>query len=115
MVFYGTVTIRRLEGPGDGPGDPSVAALRIISEPSWIVTSLKPDGAITRKCGWGNRTITGAGSDMTARDNFAASGEHQTLDSLNPAHELRKEYLPWSAARSWPGRRRRPVRTNDAL
>jgi hypothetical protein len=44
----------------------------------------------------GNRTITGAGLDMTARDNFAASGEHQALDSPNPAHELRKEYLPWS-------------------
>jgi len=34
---------------------------------------------------------------MTARDNFAASGEHQALDSPNPARELRKEYLPWSA------------------
>ena len=61
------------------------------------MASLNPDGAITREIRWRNRTITGAGLDMTARDIFAASGEHQALDSLSPAHELRKEYLPWSA------------------
>lgn len=36
MVFYVPVTITPLDGSRDGPGDPSVAALRIISEPSWI-------------------------------------------------------------------------------